>query len=184
MVKHSYENVPYYHSLFKEAGLRPDDVGTINDLDKIPITRKKDIRDLPLEKITAANIDLSKCSPSRTSGTTGTPLTIIKERKARLISKLSTYRWQLECGDKITNRHVDVGAGWVSTNLPFQKVGIFKTKIISPFDDPKTQIEQIQKFDADTMIACPSCVVELAKETMEYPRNPYTFNLYRRRDIR
>jgi len=166
LIKHSYEYVPYYHSLFKEAGLRPDNIRTIDDLDKIPISKKKDIIDLPLEKNVAANIDLSKCLTLRTSGSTGTPLSVYWEKKAKLISYLLNYRWQLNCGDKITNRQVVIGASWIPSH-PFQKMGIFKTKRISEFADLKTQIEQIKKFDPKTMIAFPSCVMILGKEIIE-----------------
>ena len=35
LVKHSYEYVPYYHDLFKSLKLKPDDIKTVNDLNKI-----------------------------------------------------------------------------------------------------------------------------------------------------
>ena len=37
IVKHSYEHVPYYHSLFKKNKLRPNDIATLEDLDKLPV---------------------------------------------------------------------------------------------------------------------------------------------------
>jgi phenylacetate-CoA ligase len=45
LIRHAYENVPYYSKLFKENGLRPDDVQTTSDLAKIPILTKKTIRE-------------------------------------------------------------------------------------------------------------------------------------------
>ena len=36
LVKHAYENVPYYRRLFKRIGLKPDDIKTKEDLIKIP----------------------------------------------------------------------------------------------------------------------------------------------------
>ena len=44
LVKHSYDHVPYYRSIFKEEKLHPDDIKGIGDLDKIPILKKEDIR--------------------------------------------------------------------------------------------------------------------------------------------
>jgi len=167
IIRHSYEYVPYYHTLFEEVNLDPDDVKTIEDLDKIPITSKSDVRDLPFEKIVASNIDLTKCWIERTSGTTGTPMTIYWEKKAKLVDQLLKYLWQLECGDKITNRQVVIGVGWVPESHSLQKIGIFRTKRISPFDDVKTQIEEIKRFDPRTMNAYPSCVSEIAKEIIE-----------------
>ena len=38
-------NVGFYQKKFKEAGLRPSDIQTIEDLQKLPFTRKTDLRD-------------------------------------------------------------------------------------------------------------------------------------------
>jgi len=167
LVEYSYKYVPYYHSLFAEKGLHPDDIKCVDDLDKIPILKKKDVRDSPLEEITAMNIDLNKCWMLRTSGTTGTPLSIYWEKEARLIRYLRDYIFQLNCGDRITNRRV-ILAGWMpDPPKSIQKIGLFKTKRISPFDDLETQIEQIRNFGPKTMITWPSCVTELCKEIEE-----------------
>lgn len=166
IIKHSYANVQYYHSLFKEAKIKPDDIKTVNDLKKIPITKKEDIINLPLEKIIDSNINLSRCWILKTSGTTGNPLSLYWEKKARIMFFLQHYRWQLECGDKITNKQAVIGASWVPIYL-IQKLGIFKTKLISNFEDVKTQIEEIKEFNPSTLITYPSCVRALAKEVYE-----------------
>ncbi len=42
---YAYENTAYYHSLFRELGLKPDDIRSIEDFQKkIPLIRKDDIR--------------------------------------------------------------------------------------------------------------------------------------------
>ena len=53
LITHSYAHVPYYHNLFRKVDLHPDDIQTVDDLPKIPITRKTDIRDLPAEDVLA-----------------------------------------------------------------------------------------------------------------------------------
>jgi phenylacetate-CoA ligase len=163
IVKHSYDHVQYYHSLFKEAKIKPDDIKTIDDLDKIPITKREDILNLPLEKTLATNIDLSKCILLRTSGTTGPSLPFYCEKKARLMFYLQHYRWQLECGDKMTNRQLVIAVDWIPLH-PLQKIGIFNTKRISNFEDAETRIKEIKKFNPNTLITLPSWVRVLAKE--------------------
>jgi phenylacetate-CoA ligase len=167
MVKHSCENVPYYHDMFRKADLRPDDIKTVDDMRKIPITTKEDIRDLPAEMITAKGFDLSRCFSLRTSGTSGTPMTLYWSKKARYMNFLLQFAWQLECGDKMTNRQVSIGAGWYAATHPFQKIGIFRARRISPLEDATKQIEQIKTFGGRTLIAYPSCVKTLAKEIVE-----------------
>ena len=163
IVKHGYDYVQYYHSLFKEVKLKPDDIKTTEDLKKIPVSKKKDIRDLPLEKTVATNIDLSNRFRWNTSGTSGVTMTIYWEKKAMLMQYIENYLLQMNCGNKITDRQVVIGADWIPVH-PIQKVGIFKIKRISPFDKLEIQIKQIQRFDPKAMTAYPSCARELAKE--------------------
>ena len=37
--------VPFYRGLFREAGIRPADVKAVDDVEKLPFTRKKDLRE-------------------------------------------------------------------------------------------------------------------------------------------
>ena len=39
-----YEHVPHYRRAFDEAGVRPDDLGTLDDLARFPFTTKEDLR--------------------------------------------------------------------------------------------------------------------------------------------
>ncbi|HNS83275.1 MAG TPA: phenylacetate--CoA ligase, partial [Methanolinea sp.] len=39
------QNVEFYRKKLKEAGVRPDDIRTLGDIEKIPFTRKQDLRD-------------------------------------------------------------------------------------------------------------------------------------------
>jgi phenylacetate-CoA ligase len=72
-VRHAYANVEHYRASFDAAGVRPDDLQSLDDLAKFPFTAKKDLRDtypfglfaVPLDRI--ARIHAS-------SGTTGKPI--------------------------------------------------------------------------------------------------------------
>src|SRR3989304_8229143 len=45
LIKHAYDTVPYYNRVFRERGLSPSDVRSVEDLPKIPILTKDDIRE-------------------------------------------------------------------------------------------------------------------------------------------
>ena len=78
-VKHCM-NSAFYRKRFEENGLTPDDIQSLDDLQKIPFTTKQDLRDnypfgiasVPLEK--AVRLHSS-------SGTTGNPTVIIHTQK-------------------------------------------------------------------------------------------------------
>ena len=167
LIRHSYNYVPFYHDLMKHVNVRPEDITTIEDLKKIPVTTKTDRIDSPLEYRTASDINLNDCWRSRTSGTTGVPLTVYFDLRARLLNLILMARSQLERGDKLTNRQIMVGSGWLEQNLPFQRLGILRAKRVSQLDDVKAQIDQIKEYDPRTMQSSASCTLDLANEIIE-----------------
>ena len=44
IIKNAYQNVPFYHDLFDSVGLKPQDVNYVDDLERIPILKKEDVR--------------------------------------------------------------------------------------------------------------------------------------------
>lgn len=74
LITHAYEHVPYYREAFLAAGVSPDHIVSLSDMDRVPITRKADIRrNFPI-KITAGNLPSERRQIRRTSGSTGMPL--------------------------------------------------------------------------------------------------------------
>ena len=69
-VKRVYENVPAYRKKFDEAGVRPEDIKSIEDLTKLPFTYKQDLRDnYPYGLFAVPMDDIVRIHAS--SGTTG-----------------------------------------------------------------------------------------------------------------
>ena len=54
LIRYSYDIVPYYHALFKENDLRPDDIQILDDMMKIPLLGKTDIQDNKLDLTSTA----------------------------------------------------------------------------------------------------------------------------------
>ena len=44
MTNFAYKNVPYYHKLFDDLKLSPDDIKKVEDLEKLPILTKEIIK--------------------------------------------------------------------------------------------------------------------------------------------
>ena len=92
--------IPYYNKLFRAAGIRPEDIRTVDDLDKIPISKKTDVSDLWQKEVVASNMDMRKSSVIKTSGTSGVRLDVYRENKAVLTNLLHVYLWQLGVATK------------------------------------------------------------------------------------
>jgi len=96
LLKTSYKHVPYYHDLFKKAGITPEEIRSLDDLEKIPVLTRESLK-TQTNRFIANNIDPRKLIPDYTSGTTtGERLSIkrLKETYDRAISaELRAYRW-------------------------------------------------------------------------------------------
>jgi len=71
-VKHSYDNVPFYRQRLDEAGIKPEDIRSLDDLKYIPMTDKCHIREnYPTNMFAVPMKDIVRFQGS--SGTTGKP---------------------------------------------------------------------------------------------------------------
>ena len=72
-VKHAYEHTTYYKNQFDTLGIKPEDIQTIDDLQKLPIIRKQDVIE-HFEELKADNAYLFKHRLCHTGGSTGEPM--------------------------------------------------------------------------------------------------------------
>ncbi len=73
IVKHAYDNVPFYKKKMDELGVKPEDIQSIDDIVKLPFTVKTDLRENYPDKLFAVpRKDIVRFHAS--SGTTGKPI--------------------------------------------------------------------------------------------------------------
>lgn len=71
-VKHEYDNVAPYRKKMDEAGVKPEDIKTLEDISKLPFTTKEDLaQNYPKGMFAAKDEDIVRVHSS--SGTTGKP---------------------------------------------------------------------------------------------------------------
>ena len=142
LVKYSYEKIKYYHELFDEYRIRPDDIKTAADLVKVPVLTKEQFRNrfwdfLPKE--------LPACRVSRTSGSTGIPVCILSDTNSRLNNSAAVIRYRRQLG-------IDF---WGTPILTLQKnqleprkrphwtflQGLHKTYYINPYTNLNAEVD-------------------------------------------
>jgi phenylacetate-CoA ligase len=82
LVRHCYENVPYYRREMEARRLTPADIRCAADLAKLPILTKAAIRKHPADLL-ARSVSPRALSWSTTGGTTGEPIRVAKTRECR-----------------------------------------------------------------------------------------------------
>ena len=85
---HAYATVPHYRAAWDAAGVHPNDVKSLADLEAFPILTKADIRRHERALLSSA-FDITKLRVKRTSGSTGVPLTIYIDEQA--------VQWKTAC---------------------------------------------------------------------------------------
>jgi phenylacetate-CoA ligase len=92
MVRHIYHHVPYYNELMTRLGLTPEDIQTTEDLAKLPLLTKDDVRNhlyFGLFDVNHKKKDMLKIS---TSGSTGTPFVTYADKKQLELRWATTLR--------------------------------------------------------------------------------------------
>lgn len=80
IVDYVYHNVPFYRKKLQEMDIRPDDINSIDDIELLPFTTKKDLRDnYPFGMQAAPQSEIVRIHAS--SGTTGNPTIVGYTRK-------------------------------------------------------------------------------------------------------
>jgi len=74
-LRHAYNHSPFYQKHFRQHGVHPDDLNTLEDLAKFPYTTKQDLRDnYPFNMFAVEHKQLRRIHAS--SGTTGKPTVV------------------------------------------------------------------------------------------------------------
>ena len=172
-VKHCM-NSPFYQKRFEENGLTPDDIQSLEDLQKIPFTTKQDLRDnypfgiasVPLEK--AVRLHSS-------SGTTGNPTVIIHTQKdldewANAVARC-LHMVGLRPGDVFQNSS---GYGMFTGGLGFQygaeRLGMLTVPAAA--GNTKRQLKFITDFGTTALHAIPSYVTRMYEVMQEMGIDP------------
>lgn len=81
LLKYVYKNVPFYQNFFDKRGFKPEDIKNEENLRKLPIVTKDDLRKNP-ELFISNEFKSNELISIHTSGTTGTPLTFYFKKEA------------------------------------------------------------------------------------------------------
>jgi len=97
LIHHAYVHVPYYRETMKKLNLYPGDIKTRDDLHKLPVLTKEEVR-ANIDKLVADSTDKKKLLVSHTSGTTGKALSLYTSREAETFQSAVWWRHRMRYG--------------------------------------------------------------------------------------
>lgn len=95
LVQHAYDHTVYYRELFDRLHLKPSDIQSKEDLEKLPVIRKKDVAE-NYEKFLAADYKQYHPMKRATGGTTGVSFPYFNDTKSWAVNwatKMRVFDW-------------------------------------------------------------------------------------------
>jgi phenylacetate-CoA ligase len=164
-VKHCYEDNAFYRKKFKDAGLKPDNIKTLEDIQKIPFTVKNDLRDnYPLGMLAVKPVDIVEIHAS--SGTTGNPIIgAYTKNDMDAWQELMARSIYTTGGRKEDVIHIAYGYGLFTGGLGFHygahKIGTMTIPVSGGMT--QRQIKLMKDLGATVLCCTPSFAVYLAE---------------------
>lgn len=179
LINHAYENVPYYHRIFDERGLKPKDIQDIKDLEQLPLLTRDIIRENSRD-LCAKNYSPGQFQHVTTGGSSGTPLELYLESGVTDAKEWAFMKTQWE---RVGYRFRDRCSIFRGYNVPpsenkFWKSQLFgKWMIFSSYDINEKNIEsyvkKIKEYKPEFIQAYPSAITLFAKHLQENDLNNF-----------
>ena len=168
-VASAVRDVPYYRALFKRLGLDAGDIGCVEDLEKLPLLRKEDV------KATAGDFVSERTRwkfTGTTSGTSGSPLTVTRDYAGVNYENATLWRQFGWAGFGASDRRAwvrgDVVVPMTRTQPPFWRYSPAEKKLIlSPYHlsarHLPAYVAKLRAFKPHAIQGYPSSIAQIAR---------------------
>jgi phenylacetate-CoA ligase len=103
LLHYCYNKVKYYREIFQQAGINPEKINNLDDLECIPILTKKELRNRFWDFLPSK---LPECRVTRTSGSTGIPVCFLSDRNSKKHNSAAVIRSRIAAGIPLIGRPI------------------------------------------------------------------------------
>jgi len=173
-VKLNYEKVPAYRAKMDEAGLKPEDIKSLDDLKRLPFTSKQDLRDnYPFGLFTVPKKELVRIHAS--SGTTGKPTVVGYTRNdmkvwTECVSRIAVMGGATD--EDVAQICFGYGMFTGALGLHYGLENIGATVIPSSSGNTQKQIMYMQDFGTTLLVATPSYALHIGEVARQMGLDP------------
>jgi phenylacetate-CoA ligase len=171
LVRHAAQQVPYYRTLFAKAGIRPESIQCVEDLQRIPITDKSDLRKLPLQERIPEGVAPGALHVFNTSGTTGRPLDVAVSKRDHMINRALMLRVLHHYGMKPWHSKMSIkGAAVPAADRSWHaRLGLYRRGWISATLPPEEWVRGLDAFKPDYLLGYFLTLQLMARALKEAP---------------
>lgn len=167
-------NSPFYRKKFGELGLEPEDIKSLDDVSKLPVTDKQDLRDTYPFGI--ASIPINQCVRLHSSsGTTGNPVVVLHSQRdlEEWANAVARCLWMVGCRPEDVFQNTS-GYGMFTGGLGFQygaeKLGMLTVPAAA--GNTRRQIKFMTDFGTTAVHAIPSYASRIFEVMQEMGIDP------------
>src|SRR5690554_2061812 len=179
MIKRMQENVPFYRDKFREEGIEPGDIRSVEQLKQLPFTTKADLRDnYPFGLFTVPQTDVVRIHAS--SGTTGKP-TVVGYTQADIALLAEVVARSLTMAGIHSGDTIQIAYGYgpftggLGLHYGAEKVGA--TVIPISTGNTKKQLQFMTDFKATILACTPSYAAHLGESILKEGISPADIKL-------
>lgn len=165
IVRYVYERVPFYRKRLDDAGVNPDKIKTLSDIQYIPYTTKADIRDTyPFGLFAVPQKEIVRIHAS--SGTTGNP-TVVGYTKNDLENWSECVARLVTAAGATSDDIVQIAFGYglftgaLGLHYGLEKVGA--TVVPTSTGNTEKQLKLMRDFGTSALVATPSYALYIAE---------------------
>ncbi|MGC8764832.1 MAG: phenylacetate--CoA ligase family protein [Brevinematia bacterium] len=174
LVRNVYENVGFYRKKMDKMGVKPEHIKSLEDIKKLPITTKNDLRDnypfglfaVPMSKVVRIHASSGTTGKSTVVGYTRRDLENWSEMVARIAS----------AGGVSENDIAQIAFGYglftggFGLHYGLEKIGV--TVVPASSGNTKRQVQLLQDFGATVLVCTPSYALHIADVVEEMGVDP------------
>ncbi len=173
-VKWAYEKVPVYRAKMEAIGMRPEDIRSLKDVERLPFTTKQDFRDnYPFGLLAVPREDLKRIHAS--SGTTGQP-TVVGYTDADMKNWTETVSRIAVMGGARSTDSAQISFGYgmftgaLGLHYGLENIGV--DIIPASAGNTAKQLMFMRDFGTTILVATPSYALHIAEAIVESGLDP------------
>jgi phenylacetate-CoA ligase len=171
LVRHASRRVPIHGERLAAAGVDPEAIRALDDVRRIPTMAKALLRETPLADLVTRGFDPQRGDVVRTSGSTGSPLAIVRGPREVDWHRAAGLRILRECGFRWTDRAFEIRA-LAGPSFFVQRLGIAPKRWASILDPPAALARDLLAYRPQVVCATPSVLHELAESLLAMDARP------------
>ena len=168
LFRRAYDKSAFYKKFYHDAGITKDDIKCLDDIKKLPVITKEDVKQYGEYMLTVAKWKVIK---NHTSGTTGTPLKVYESWPSIWKEQAYFYCYRKRCGYTYGQPIVSLRGNLEKEDL-YLKVHISNTLYLSSYNinsnTVKTYFTEIVKHQPVAIEGYPSSLYALALQMRDH----------------